>query len=202
ANHSDEYYYQIRDLDKDKKKFNKLVDYKRAARTIYLNKACFNGLYRVNKEGKFNVPPGVYKNPLICDEINLQICSKLLKNVEITFGNYENILNIGEGSKTFVYFDPPYRPIKENKSFTSYDKSGFNDDDQIKLSKNFKKLDKKKCFIMLSNSDPKNINKNDNFFDDLYKNFQITRIFAKRMINCKSSGRGNITEIIVTNYKV
>ena len=104
-------------------------------------------------------------------------------------------------NKTFVYFDPPYRPLIENNSFVSYDKSGFDDNDQIELAENFKYLDKKDCLLMLSNSDPKNTNENDNFFDDLYNNFEIKRVYAKRMINCQASKRGDITEIVVMNYK-
>lgn len=128
------------------------------------------------------------------------MCSQLLQKVEITSGSYEHILKNAD-YKTFVYFDPPYRPLVENNSFTSYDKSGFNDDDQIQLAKNYRILNEKECLLMLSNSDPKNINENDNFFDDLYKDFEIVRVYAKRMINCEASKRGNITEIVVMNYK-
>lgn len=193
------YFYKVRN------RYNEIhlnghLDYEKCADFIFLNKTCFNGLYRVNKEGKFNVPHGKYKNPLICDENNLIMCSKILQKVEITFGNYEQVLNKAN-EKTFIYFDPPYRPLIENASFTSYDKSGFNDDDQIKLAKNYKLLNEKKCVLMLSNSDPKNTNKEDNFFDNLYKEFYIKRVYAKRMINCQASKRGNITEIVVMNYK-
>ena len=193
------YFYKVRN------RYNEIhlnghLDYEKCADFIFLNKTCFNGLYRVNKEGKFNVPHGKYKNPLICDENNLIMCSKILQKVEITFGNYEQVLNKAN-EKTFIYFDPPYRPLVENSSFTSYDKSGFNDDDQIQLAKNYKLLNKKKCVLMLSNSDPKNTNKEDNFFDNLYKEFYIKRVYAKRMINCQASKRGNVTEIVVMNYK-
>ena len=121
ANHSEEYYYKIRDLDRDKKKFNKLVDYKRAARTIYLNKACFNGLYRVNKNGEFNVPCGKYKNPTICDAKNLRNLSKLLQNVVFEYGDYKKCVKYID-TNTFVYFDPPYRPLSITSGFTSYTK--------------------------------------------------------------------------------
>lgn len=193
------YFYKVRN------RYNEIhlnghLDYEKCADFIFLNKTCFNGLYRVNKEGKFNVPHGKYKNPLICDENNLMLCSKLLQKVEITFGSYEQVLK-NTNEKTFIYFDPPYRPLVENSSFTSYDKSGFNDDDQIQLAKNYKLLNEKKCVLMLSNSDPKNTNKEDNFFDNLYNGFYIERVFAKRMINCQASKRGNITEIVVMNYK-
>ena len=193
------YFYKVRN------RYNEIhlnghLDYEKCADFIFLNKTCFNGLYRVNKEGKFNVPHGKYKNPLICDENNLMLCSELLQKVEITFGSYEQVLDKAN-EKTFIYFDPPYRPLVENSSFTSYDKSGFNDDDQIQLAKNYKLLNEKKCVLMLSNSDPKNTNKEDNFFDNLYKEFYIKRVYAKRMINCQASKRGNITEIVVMNYK-
>lgn len=193
------YFYKVRN------RYNEIhlnghLDYEKCADFIFLNKTCFNGLYRVNKEGKFNVPHGKYKNPLICDENNLMLCSKLLQKVEIAFGSYEQVLDKAN-EKTFIYFDPPYRPLVENSSFTSYDKSGFNDDDQIQLAKNYKLLNEKKSILMLSNSDPKNTNKEDNFFDNLYNGFYIERVYAKRMINCQASKRGNITEIVVMNYK-
>ena len=175
-------------------------DYEKCADFIFLNHTCFNGLYRVNKEGKFNVPHGKYKNPLICDKENLRLCSQLLQKVEISFGDYRQVLS-NANKDSFVYFDPPYRPLIENNSFVNYDKSGFDDNDQIELSQNYKKLDKQNCLLMLSNSDPKNTNENDNFFDNLYKGFNIERVYAKRMINCQASKRGNITEIVVMNYK-
>ena len=175
-------------------------DFEKCADFIFLNKTCFNGLYRVNKDGKFNVPHGKYKNPLICDKDNLRLCSNLLQKVEISFGGYEQVLENADNN-TFVYFDPPYRPLIENNSFVSYDKSSFEDKDQNKLSENYNKRNKKHCFLMLSNSDPKNTNENDNFFDVLYSGFEIERVYAKRMINCRAWKRGDITEIVVMNYK-
>ena len=192
---SSEMFYAVREQD-----WMCLSKSEAAARTIFLNRTCFNGLYRVNKDGKFNVPHGKYKNPLICDKENLKLCSKLLQKVEISFGNYEQVLGNAD-KNTFVYFDPPYRPLVENNSFVSYDKSGFDDNDQIKLADNYKILNNKNCLLMLSNSDPKNTNKEDNFFDDIYDGFEIKRVFAKRMINCQASKRGDITEIVVMNYK-
>lgn len=193
------YFYKVRN------RYNEIhlnghYDFEKCADFIFLNKTCFNGLYRVNKDGKFNVPHGKYKNPLICDKDNLRLCAKLLQKVEISYGSYEQVLEKADNN-TFVYFDPPYRPLIENNSFVSYDKSGFDDDDQIKLAEHYKALNDKKCLLMLSNSDPKNTNKDDNFFDDLYKGFEIERVFAKRMINCQASKRGDITEIVVMNYK-
>ena len=179
---------------------NGKYDFEKAADFIFLNKTCFNGLYRVNSKGEFNVPFGKYKNPLICDSENLTLINKLLQNVEIRFGDYSIGEKYVEG-KTFIYFDPPYRPLIENSSFVGYDKSGFNDDNQKELAEFVKKLDKRNCLVMLSNSDPKNTNLDDNFFDELYKEFEIDRIFAKRMINCQADKRGDITEIVVRNYK-
>lgn len=193
------YFYKVRDRYNEIQ-LNAHYDFEKCADFIFLNKTCFNGLYRVNKDGKFNVPHGKYKNPLICDKENLRSCSNLLQKVEISCGNYEEILE-KVGNNTFLYFDPPYRPLIENNSFVSYDKSGFDDNDQIKLADNYKALNNKKCLLMLSNSDPKNTNEEDNFFDDIYKGFEIERVFAKRMINSSASKRGDITEIIVMNYK-
>lgn len=193
------YFYAVR------KRYNGIhlngkYDFEKAADFIFLNKTCFNGLYRVNKKGEFNVPYGKYKNPLICDKDNLLLCNKLLQKVEISFGDYKNCLLYAD-DKTFVYFDPPYRPLLENNSFVSYDKSGFDDNDQIKLAESFKSLNAKDSVLMLSNSDPKNTNEKDNFFDELYRDFKIERVFARRMINCQASKRGDITEIVVMNYK-
>lgn len=190
---------------KVRNRYNKIhlngkYDFEKAADFIFLNKTCFNGLYRVNSKGEFNVPFGKYKNPLICDSENLILISKLLQNVEIRFGDY-SICEEYVNGKTFIYFDPPYRPLIENSSFVGYDKSGFNDDNQKELAEFVKKLDKRNCLVMLSNSDPKNTNLDDNFFDELYKEFEIDRIFAKRMINCQADKRGDITEIVVRNYK-
>ncbi|MBQ4535376.1 MAG: Dam family site-specific DNA-(adenine-N6)-methyltransferase, partial [Clostridia bacterium] len=128
------------------------LDYEKCADFIFLNKTCFNGLYRVNKKGEFNVPHGKYQNPLICDKDNLRLCSHILQKVEISFGGYEQSLKNADNN-TFIYLDPPYRPLLENNSFVSYDKAGFDDDDQIKLAENYKTLDNKNCLLMLSNSD-------------------------------------------------
>lgn len=158
------YFYKVRDRYNEIQ-LNAHYDFEKCADFIFLNKTCFNGLYRVNKDGKFNVPHGKYKNPLICDEENLRLFSNLLQKVEISCGDYEQILE-KVGNNIFLYFDPPYRPLIKNSSFVSYDKSGFDDNDQIKLADNYKALDNKKCLLMLSNSDPKNTNEKDNFFDD------------------------------------
>ena len=175
------YFYKVRD------RYNEIhlnghYDFEKCADFIFLNKTCFNGLYRVNKDGKFNVPHGKYKKPLICDKENLRLCSNLLQKVEISFGSYEQVFE-NANNKTFVYFDPPYRPLIENNSFVSYDKSGFDDNDQIKLADNYKILDNKNCLLMLSNSDPKNTNEEDNFFDDIYAGFEIKRVFLEIFIH-------------------
>ena len=171
----------------------------KASLFIFLNKTCFNGLYRVNSEGLYNVPKGKYKKPVICDETNLVRISELLKNVEITCGDFEKCEKFID-SNTFVYIDPPYRPLTTTSSFTSYSKEQFDDSDQVRLGKFIDRLNDKGAKIVLSNSDPKNINKKDNFFDDLYQNYNIKRIDAKRMINSNGTSRGNVTELLVANY--
>lgn len=194
-----EYYLEKR------KKFNSMIFdkeknlIKKSAIFIFLNKTCYNGLFRVNQKGLYNVPMGVYKKPLICDEDNLRNVSNLLQNVEIVCGEYSKSYDFID-EKTFVYFDPPYRPITETSAFTSYTKSGFNDESQIELAEFVKILDKKGAKIALSNSDPKNNDNDDNFFDELYKDFKIKRIKASRMINSKSDGRKKINEILVMNF--
>ena len=175
---------------------------KRAALTIFLNKTCFNGLYRTNRDGKFNVPYGRYKNPKILDKENLLSISELLKGKTIVSKDFDDF-DINKISKdTFVYFDPPYRPLNKTANFTSYTKDSFTEEDQIRLVGFYKKLNKRGAKLMLSNSDPKNENKNDIFFDEHYRKFNIKRIKAKRMINCDASKRGDIKELVITNYKV
>lgn len=194
-----QYFYNIRTeynsytLDED-------INVKRASEFIFLNRTCFNGLYRVNKEGKFNVPCGKYKNPTICDSKNLRNLSKLIKNVTFEYGDYkksESFVN----ENTFVYFDPPYRPLSITSGFTSYTKEDFNDDNQKELANFFYKLDLKNAKLMLSNSNPKNVNKDDNFFENIYKGFVINEVSAKRMINANAKGRGEISELLITNYE-
>ena len=184
----------------NKTKLNGVCDYDKAADFIFLNKTCFNGLYRVNSKGEFNVPFGKYKNPKICDKDNLIAISGLLKIVTILHGDY-NLCKDYVSSGTFIYFDPPYRPITATQSFVGYSQNGFNDENQKELAQFVIETSAKGCKILLSNSDPKNANPNDNFFDNLYKGLYINRIQAKRMINCQASKRGSITEIVVANYK-
>lgn len=175
------------------------LDTLKSALMIFLNKTCFNGLYRVNKKGLFNVPSGRYKMPLICDENNLLNVSKKIKKVKIICDDYSKVEEFVD-ENTFIYFDPPYRPITTTSAFTSYTKNNFDDKDQIELSKLFERLDKKGGKILLSNSDPKNTNEKDNFFETLYANYKIKRIEASRMINSKGTKRGKINEILISNF--
>lgn len=171
----------------------------KAALLIFLNKTCFNGLYRVNKKGHFNVPMGAYKNPCICDENNLLTASNKLQNVEIVCGDYKESANFIDRN-TFVYFDPPYRPISPTASFTSYTEQNFNDDKQIELANFISNMHNKGALILLSNSDPKNSDSNDNFFDELYSDHNIKRVSATRMINSNSAARGQINELVISNF--
>lgn len=176
------------------------VAIEKAALFIFLNKTCFNGLYRVNKKGEFNVPFNNAKNPLICDEGNLRACSELLQNVEITCGDYKNCADFCD-EKTFVYLDPPYRPLTKTAAFTSYSENGFGDKEQIELEKFVTEISEKGAKVLLSNSDPKNVDEKDEFFDELYKGFDIERITAARMINSNAKKRGAVSELLITNVK-
>ena len=172
----------------------------RAAQFIFLNHTCFNGLYRTNSKLLFNVPFGKYAQPGIYNEENLRAASNLLRTVEIRHGDFESIEEFAD-DETFVYFDPPYRPISKTSSFNTYHKSEFTDADQKRLANCFRRLDAKGAKLMLSNSDPKNENPHDEFFDELYKDFRIERIQASRAINSNGAKRGRISEILITNYK-
>lgn len=171
----------------------------RAAQIIFMNKTCFNGLFRFNQKGEFNVPAGRYKNPKILDESNLLNVSKLLSIAEIRNAGFETIEN-GVKENSFVYFDPPYRPISKTSAFTAYSKFKFGDEEQKQLAALFNRLNKMGIKQMLSNSDPKNNDPGDNFFDELYCQYNISRIPARRMINSDATKRNAINEIVVTNY--
>ena len=193
-----EYYYLKR------QRFNQLKNktghaLEKAVLFIFLNKTCFNGLYRVNQQNLFNVPMGDYRKPIICDSENLQLVSNLLKNVMITYGDFSQCLDFIK-KDTFVYLDPPYRPLNDTASFTSYEKKIFDDNEQIRLQQFVNQANLIGAKIVLSNSDPKNSNLQDNFFDDLYQDYHIQRVFAKRMINCNGANRGNISELLISNY--
>ena len=172
---------------------------KRAAQFIYLNKSCFNGLHRVNKKGLFNVPMGSYSNPTIFDWENLSKTSKVLAIARINHGGYRSYSDCFD-ENTFVYLDPPYRPLSPTAQFNSYTEGGFTDDSQEELARFYRLLDKRGVKVMLSNSDPRNHDPSDTFFDDLYAGFNIHRIQAKRSINSKRDRRGYLSEIVVTNY--
>lgn len=175
------------------------INLEKAALFIFLNKTCFNGLYRVNRKGLFNVPIGSYKNPPICDAENLKNISKLLQNVQIKCGDYSECEDFID-ENTFVYIDPPYRPLTATASFTSYSENEFGDKEQIELGKFVDKISAKGAKVVVSNSDPKNSDENDCFFDDLYSRYTVKRVSAKRMINSKASGRGSIKELIICNF--
>lgn len=193
-----EYYYQQRErFNAEIQQPNEENTLLRAALFIYLNKTCFNGLFRVNKKGLFNVPMGSYKNPTICDVENLKKTSELLQCVTIMSGDYTYIKNIVD-ENTLVYFDPPYRPLTKTADFTSYNADNFNDEDQVKLAEFIKSL--KIAKVIASNSDPKNVDEKDEFFDDLYSELNIYRVSANRAINSKGKGRGKVSELLITNY--
>ncbi len=189
-----EYYYQKRDS------YNRRREERcgQAALLIFLNRTCFNGLYRVNKNNEFNVPMGSYKKPTICDKENILAVSEALQRVEILCGDFEQTLTYAENHTVF-YFDPPYKPLSETSSFNSYSKDEFNDSEQIRLGEFCKKLDILNHTWILSNSDVKGKNPEDNFFDELYSDFQIQRVKAKRSINANPEKRGELNELLITN---
>lgn len=193
------YYYRVRD------KFNTVVlnentAVEKAAYFIFLNKTCFNGIYRVNSKGQFNVPIGLYLNPTFCDEENLLNIHKALQRVNIVCGDYslsEQFID----NDTFVYLDPPYRPISETSTFNAYNSETFDDNEQFRLATFVDKINAKGAKFLLSNSDPKNVNPEDNFFDELYEDYTVKRVSATRMINSNSDGRGRINELLISNFK-
>lgn len=197
-NHPDKkknFYYNYREL------YNQRIgtNANQAALFIFLNRTCFNGLYRVNKSNGFNVPIGSYKKPTICDKENILTVSEALQKVEIICGDFEKTLKYAD-ENTFFYFDPPYKPLNNTSSFNTYSKDEFNDDEQIRLRNFCTKLESKGYKWMLSNSDVKGKNTNDNFFDDIYSNYLISRVKAKRSINANPEKRGELSELLITNY--
>jgi DNA adenine methylase len=155
-------------------------------------------LYRVNSKNEFNVPIGSYKKPMICDEENLLTVSEVLQNVTILCGDFEKTLEYSENN-TLFYLDPPYKPISDTSSFNSYTNKDFDDVEQIRLAKFCEKIDSLGYKWILSNSDVKGKNPNDNFFDELYGKFIIKRVLAKRNINANPNKRGELTELLITN---
>ena len=194
------YYIEKRNRFNDiKVNGNETENIEKAALMIFLNKTCFNGLYRVNRKGLFNVPMGTYKNPLICDEKNLRAVSEKLQNVKIVCGDYKKSDDFID-ENTFVYFDPPYRPLTETASFTAYTENLFDDEKQIELANFVKRMSDKGARVVVSNSDPKNANEEDDFFDKIYAIHKIKRVEATRMINCNSDSRGKIKELLISNF--
>jgi len=188
-----EYFYKIRELDR-KKGFKEISKVKRASRVIYLNKTCYNGLYRVNNAGEFNAPFGRYKNPNIVNESVVKAVSKYLKsaNIKFLYGDFEKSLkNIKKGA--FVYFDPPYDPVSKSSNFTGYVEGGFGREEQIRLRDKCKDLNKRGVNFLLSNSDTK-------FIRELYSDFKIIQVKATRNINSKGGKRGRVSEVLIKNY--
>ncbi len=189
------FYYNKRELYNSKN----LEPILNASLFIFLNRTCFNGLYRVNSKGAFNVPLGSYKNPTICDYENIMTVSELIQKVIFLNGDYAKTLEY-RTENNFFYFDPPYKPLSESSSFNSYSKDEFNDSEQIRLKGYCDTLNNLGDSWMLSNSDVKGFDETNNFFDDLYANYNIKRVLAKRLINSKSEKRGQLTELLITNY--
>lgn len=189
-----DYYYKKRALYNSRKEEKS----GQSALFIFLNRTCFNGLYRVNRKNEFNVPMGGYKRPTICDKENILAVSNALQKVEILCGDYEETLNY-TNKNTLFYFDPPYKPLSETASFNSYAKDEFNDQEQIRLRDFCTKLDTLNHTWILSNSDVKGKDVNDNFFDELYSNFNIRRVDASRRINANPEKRGSLKELLITN---
>ena len=190
------FYYEKRNLFNTKSE-EKLIQ---SALFIFLNRTCFNGLYRVNRKNEFNVPIGSYKRPLICDKENILAVSRALQKVEILCGDFEQTINYTE-SNTLFYFDPPYKPLSETSSFNAYAKDNFDDKEQIRLRDFCDKLNALNHYWILSNSDVRGKDKNNHFFDDLYANYEIKRVLAKRSINANPEKRGVLNELLITNYK-
>lgn len=200
ADEREEYYYNKRD------EFNTLIERgesksgtKSAALFIFLNRTCFNGLYRANKKGLFNVPKGNQANPLICNVENLRAVSSVLSGVQIVCGDY-TASSAFIDEHTFVYLDPPYRPLKGRDSFISYTETEFDDSCQRELAGFIEEMDARGAHIILSNSDPKNVDPDDNFFDNLYADYDVQQINAKRRINRNADHRGFITELLIKNF--
>lgn len=185
------YFYRTREKDRNPAIYNNMTVIEKASRIIYLNRCCYNGLYRVNSKGYFNVPFGKYKNPNFCDEENLISVNRALKTVETLVSSFEKCLGYAKKGD-FVYFDPPYFPISETSSFTSYTKESFGKEAQVSLCDVFKELDKIGCKLVLSNSDSV-------YIRDLYKDYKIVELLAKRAINCDGKKRGEIKELLITN---
>ena len=190
-----ECFYRIRELDRDPKEYNKMNGIDKAARILYLNKTCYNGLYRVNSMGEFNSPFGSYKNPNIVNEVTLRAVSKYFNEANIKFFNTDFEKTLKSAKKgDFVYFDPPYVPISKTSNFTGYNEGGFGETEQIRLKNLCDKLNSKGIKFLLSNSDCE-------FIKDLYKDYNNITIKAKRAINSNGNNRGAISEVLIRNYE-
>lgn len=189
------YFYEIRSYDRDKEFYNNLSNIKKASRILYLNKTCYNGLYRVNSQGQLNAPFGRYINPKICDEENILEISKFLndKNVEILNTDFENVLFKAEEGD-FVYLDPPYDPVTDTAAFTGYNAGGFGKSDQLRLKNACDRLTEKNVKFLLSNSDTQ-------FIRELYNGYTIDVVYARRSINSKGEKRGEVPELLIRNYE-
>ena len=193
-----DFYYRIRAQFNGGQR-NDGADGERASLLLFLNRTCFNGLYRVNARGEFNVPAGAYKNPTICDEDNLRRVSGLLQGVELVCAPYTRVRDFAD-EHTFLYADPPYRPLNQTSSFTAYTQNAFGDREQRELALFLKELAHRGVKVAASNSDPHNTNPGDNFFDELYAGCTLRRIAASRMINSDASARGKVSELLITTY--
>ncbi|WP_201782647.1 DNA adenine methylase [Calothrix sp. 336/3] len=199
-----DYFYQVRQnfncrrTQIDLRKYNSHW-VERTAQLIFLNKTCFNGLFRVNIKGDFNVPSGKYRKPYIFDADNLQAVAQILQRTEILQGDFSQCEKFVD-TQTFVYCDPPYRPISNTSNFTAYSQQVFDDDEQLRLRDFFQQLDDRGAFLLLSNSDPKNHNTEDNFFEQAYQDYRIIRVKASRNINSNAAKRNHINELLIMNY--
>lgn len=183
-----EYYYRIRAADPAE-----MDPVSRASRFLYLNKTGYNGLWRVNRQGKYNVPFGRYRNPKIADEENIRAVSTALKRAEILLGDFSEVIRLANPGD-FVYFDPPYHPVSKTADFTDYTSSSFTESDQRRLAEAFRILDQRGCLVMLSNSDMP-------FIRSLYEGYDIQVVQAKRAINSRADGRGPVNELVIRNYR-
>ncbi|NNE19342.1 MAG: DNA adenine methylase [Myxococcales bacterium] len=187
--HSKQWYYEVRERYNQNHRLSKS---KRAAMFIYLNKTCFNGLHRVNRKGEFNVPVGSYKNPRILNEDALRAASEALRGADLRCASFDMLLENAKPGD-FIYFDPPYEPVSATASFTSYASGGFSQDDQTRLRDVYEALDRRRCKLMLSNSDVP-------FIRRLYDGFKVDTVAAPRAINCDATKRGRVSEVVVRNY--
>lgn len=192
---NEDYFYSIRELDRDEVRYGKMTNIEKAARVLYLNKTCYNGLFRVNMAGQFNTPFGRYKNPDIVNKTTINALSDYFKNdIEIHSGDYAKVLQ-NLDKKSFVYFDPPYMPVSISSSFTGYTNNGFDENEQLRLKNECDKLTEQGIPFMLSNSDVK-------FITNLYGDYNIRLVKAKRSINSKANKRGEVNEVIIDNFEL